>query len=436
MDKYISSETFTVSFNSKTYHKVKVTSEWNKIGCLYPGYASKIYTIPEGSYSYDELFNAIINVFQSYIDDNSLDSTISTETRYNVLNKIIFSNISPQLCAVENGIQEIFPFTVALPYSHSTSYTSNIYGQNVVSPITSACFDLFWLSPMFFEPTETYVIEYPNCFIGFSRHLDGDRGEGRTDEIGEVSFEGSWYKTSIYVINGTFNTYGMVMNMVTTFCNNNKNPVYMRPSMEGTDCLIIQRTNTADKNWSMIRCKNVCCDHISNYKIDYYDPNNWSVDYYDRFNIHPNQATSVKKKKFKYNMITDLAYTNFAGEIQNLYYNNVGSYVLYTHNNKFTLALIRHVPNNNEFYSHYASFTIDATFTSTTAVRAFIIIEIDGNRDMAYIRDLTLDDFNSVNKKSIKVIYNRKYYGPGLHRVTFHTNATSLSYVRNEWSAY
>ena len=78
MDIYKSQETF--EFNGKTYNKVLVTSNWNNIAVRqFETSFYNEYTIPEGSYDYNELVTEIVNVFNQFFIDNNISGSVQID---------------------------------------------------------------------------------------------------------------------------------------------------------------------------------------------------------------------------------------------------------------------------------------------------------------------------------------------------------------------
>lgn len=175
MDIYKSQETF--EFNGKTYNKVLVTSSWNNIAVRQFGTSFyNEYTIPEGSYDYNELVTEIVNVFNQFFIDNNISGSVKIDKfKFNstgtgtLINSLLYPIRYVELVAMENGLQKILPFTVPIMYCHNKDYDNYINSaknqQNWYIFIFDDIFDMVWLNELFLETTETYNISYPNCFL-------------------------------------------------------------------------------------------------------------------------------------------------------------------------------------------------------------------------------------------------------------------------------
>ena len=450
MDIYKSQETF--EFNGKTYNKVLVTSNWNNIAVRqFETSFYNEYTIPEGSYDYNELVTEIVNVFNQFFIDNNISGSVqidkfkfnSTDTG-TLINSLLYPVRYVELVAMENGLQKILPFTVPMMYCHDKDYENTIYPEKYknydIIYMFDEVFDLIWLNDNFAEVTESYNVFYPNCFFGSSCNYNGTWAE--SDDFGSIipdNTNGN-YNRSVYFCNNVYNVYGLCIMLLVSLCNSDIVNLGARPgygnmsrfllTVDG-DWINITRNNT-DSKWSIIYANGLFSDHISNYQIKYFDPVNWANDDTIRINFRPNNMTMLKNNNFNYHCYNQLMYTNNNGEIDNTALYNSGVSMIYNIDN--TLVNVKNLINPNSFFAHFASFDITAVFTSPNIIADYNIycnLSVDNVNVLNYS-----DSFKNTSNKSVRLSVPRKYFGKGKHNIIVSTNAESITYTVNEWSMY
>lgn len=450
MDVYKSSETF--DFNGKTYNKVNVTSSWNNIAVRKFGtnYYNE-YQIPEGAYDYNGLVTEIINVINQFLSDNNITGSVTPQYfKYEsndsgtLINTLVFPTSYIELVAMENGLQQILPFTASMMYCHNKDYENTIYPnkQNTYTIIFQfdEIFDLIWLNDNFAEKTESYNISYPNCYYGTSCNYLGTWAN--TDNYGSIvpdndtTIDKRFH--SVYLPNGLFNTYGLLIVLLTSLQNSDiinlteityRNYRFMI-TLEN-DVMNIYR-NRIDNKWSIIYANGLFSDHISNYQIKYFDPVNWTDDGTIRINIRPNQAITLQGNNFNYNPTSQMMYTNQNGVINNTSVINDGLSMYY--NTENSIVKVSSQQNISNFYAHFASIDITATFNNpdiTKDYNVYFRIFIDSNKVLEYT-----DTFKNIQSKNVTLSVPKTYFGKGNHNILILTNANQYNYIVNEWSIY
>lgn len=452
LDALRSTETFT--YDSKTYPKVNITSQWNKIGVRqFNTTLYNEYTIPEGAYSYEELFTAIVNVMRQFVTDNSISLTF-TISKYiyklkdssngvdtgNISNRIKYSARRPvELVAVENnGLQQILPFTVPLPYAPNKDWDRSVVGYvggrfyDLNAGMIQEIFDYVWISDMFIYPSELYYINESNCRIGTASSYQGEWAN--TNDLGPDPYTPIVLQSHPeYILTGVFNTFGMIMNLYTGLLNGYINGSTYREF----DCTIDTSNHTVNiydyhQHWSLIKCNN-CIDHISNYKIEYYDPINWCKNHVISFDYLPNKSIMVDKNTYNYDQLNNQIICNVTdttGNVSHMLSIQDGNNIYYNSTN--SLQCTETLIDSEYFSAHFASIKVTATFNPTDITKDFhaiIILYVDDRQFVLYENTLYATEGTTVNVK-----LPMTYFGKGKHTITIDTTATTYTYRIKEWS--
>lgn len=451
MDVYKSSETF--NFNGNTYNKVNITSSWNNIAVrkFDTNYYNE-YQIPEGAYDYNGLVTEIINVINQFLSDNNITGSVTTHyLKYNstdlgtLINGLGFPTSYIELVAMENGLQQILPFTAPMMYCHNKDYQNTIYPskQNTFTIIfqLDEIFDLIWLNDNFAEKTESYNISYPNCYYGTSCNYQGTWAN--TDNYGlivpdnDITNERRFH--SVYLPNGLFNIYELLIVLVTSLTNSDIVNLFEEPSYINYRFMITLENdvmniykNGNDNKWSIIYANGLFSDHISNYQIKYYDPVNWTDNGTIKINIRPDQAITLQGNNFNYSPTSQMMYTNQNGVINNTSIINDGLSLYY--NTENSIVKVSSQQNISNFYAHFASIDISATFNNPDIIKDYNVyfrIFIDSNKVFEYT-----DTFKNIQSKNVTLSVPKTYFGKGNHNILILTNANQYNYIVNEWSIY
>lgn len=275
-EQFIGTETFTGP-DGLTYPKVNVTSNWNQL-CLVAWNTNIDYddenfngvsyefteTIDEGEYTYEELYNSILDIFQMFKEQHAnfnigdvsssnlnIDTSIKilidcdglkNDINYNYINnnaEIIDFNNSIFIGAsgnyiilikqVENGIDKILPFTIPFqtftsellsdPISTQMKYNSFVhisYDNDYIDEfyrafIHPAFFNMIWLNENFFTTDNKKIIS--------------------TDQLGYMIYNYDNFITDA----GIFSKYGLLMNMMGLLFYNNAEYISSIPSFYKND---------------------------------------------------------------------------------------------------------------------------------------------------------------------------------------------------------
>lgn len=404
MDSYKSVDLY--EYNGNTYNKVIVTSNCNCIGIRQDGQSETFceYEIDPGSYSYDELFEELLNCFNTYITENGLDDSCTVLTRDGLNVGFIFTNHSYNLVATEsNGLHQILPFTIPVPIVHSNEYTVSICESPCINVnIDKSWFDLVWLNDNYGELTESFGVEYPKCFIGY-----GDNEKN----------------VSLYVNNGKYNCYGLLMAIVTSL--NNPEFKYNVSLIDNYLCI------ESDTEWSLIYCTDCLCDlnkNISNYRISEYNPNNFCLNGVVSINFRPSSIIYLCENSFGYNYANKLIVTDSKGIPSTPYSYNNGYVVLY---NGQSLQK-SNVHDKLTFYADIASINLTAIFNTDNIIdpyNIYVNMFVDGISVLTFA-----DRFRAIQSKTVQLNVPNKNYGSGKHVITIDTNAIQYNIHVNEWS--
>lgn len=452
MDKYISTETFEMF--GIIYPKVNINSNWNCIGIRQDANAStmEIYTIPEGSYSYMELYEAIADLFNEYFTDKGIDDTcnkfqlhFSTSENYMYCG-YYFTKGRYDLVAVDNGLQQILPFTVPLKFVHDNSYEQTIWGQKnhkiLIVGLNYETFELIWLNENFLKGNKV-IIEYPKCFIGTSCNYSQDVWENpgswgwvNTDNYGSiVPGNVGEYNRSVYINNGVYTLYGLIMAIYLSLENSDITSIgsisgshaKLRFTVTVDDLIHIHR-NEWDNKWSIINCNNCIADEISNYKIKPFNPNNWTQDGIISFEIDPNHIVCVNNNSFLYQQEGSITITDNDGlPIQTTSYNN-GYCTLYDN----TLEKVESLHNCEMFYADIVSVDITLIFNTPDLLVSYDVycnFMIDSETVYAFA-----DKIQHVSSKTYQIHIPVSNYGFNRHMISFDTNANTINYIVNQWT--
>lgn len=336
--KYISDETFT--YNNKIYNKVNITSNWNNIALrIYNRTTNTVsayseYSIPEGAYSYDDLYNAIYTLTSQFLENKTFscskayysfsDTSVfpnygTYESHYNA---ILFNNTSNinyiDFVAMDNGLQQILPFTVPLPVCHNKDYLDvirvsqdNRTAKYIYIFSHPYFFDMIWLNPYFFQTFESYTVKSPNNFIGGACNYNGTFA--MTTELGDL-IPVNWINIGLYVNEGVYSSLGIYVMMLVASCNSqfvgSSNPCRFAIQFDSNMNIIIYRTGD-DNNWSFIKTGNMFSQNIGNYYFELFDPDNF---------IQPNIIVNVNYLKLNMSITVINNNFNYKQNVNNTYF--------------------------------------------------------------------------------------------------------------------
>ena len=407
MNVYKSNQTF--EYNGKTYNKVNITSQWNRIGLSYNNFYNE-YDMPEGAYSYNEFITSLLEIYNKFISDNNLAITITTAMTVNsdIINQINFSDGDIMLVAVENGLQNVFPFVCPIIYTHDKSF--EISGKNIY--IHKNNFDNIWLNDLFFTKSDIYNIKYPNSYLGFN-----------------VNDNTSKY----YICNGTFNTYGLLVYIIVAIINTNDYATVLHGGeMDRYDISLNGnklQVKYPFKNWCYTYVDGCIDDHIGSYEIKPYNQFNLCSNNIIKIEMEHHTIMSLKDNKFNYHQKQDLMFCDGNGNIRNLNAISDGYSKIYNYTN---LVKVNQLYNTDLFRAYFASIDVNINFINPNIVdnsKVYCNILVDDKLIYHYEKII-----NGNNYHSDKIYIPCRYYGQSAHKLTIFTNANQCNYVITEWS--
>lgn len=182
---------------------------------------------------------------------------------------------------MENGLQQILPFTCPLPVCHNKDYLDvirisqdNRTAKYIMIFSHPYFFDMIWLNPYFFKTVDSYTVKSPNNFIGCACNYNGTFA--MTTEVGDV-VPRSWIHMGLYINEGVYSSLGIYVMMLVASVNSqfvgSNGACRFAIKFDSNLNIILYRTNI-DNSWSFIKTGNMFSQNVGNYSFELFNPDN------------------------------------------------------------------------------------------------------------------------------------------------------------------